>query len=136
LEQIIYISTARAMPSETLLDSILESSRRNNRRDGLSGLLVVGGRRFLQVLEGPEAQCGATYARIRADERHFALVQLSRRTIGERSFAGWDMGLEQGYGASLASVVADLTQRVADPYLQAQFRGFAEMHSTAARVPA
>ncbi|UUR08697.1 BLUF domain-containing protein [Sphingomonas glaciei] len=92
MEQIVYISTARVMPSETMLDSILGSSRRNNARDGLTGLLVVGGRRFLQVLEGPAAECEAAYARIRADDRHFALVQLGRRTIVERSFAGWDMG--------------------------------------------
>lgn len=132
MEQIVYVSTCRVMPDESMLDDILTVSRANNQRDQLTGLLVVGGRRFLQVLEGPTAKCDAAYIRIRADQRHFALVQLSRRLITERSFGGWDMGFEQGYGSSLASVVTDLTARVADPYLQAQFRSFAELHSQAA----
>lgn len=129
MEQIVYVSTSRVMPDERMIDAILAASRRNNQRDGLTGLLVVGGRRFLQVLEGPEESCDAAYVRIRADERHFALVQLSRRPITERSFAGWDMGFEQGYANSLASVVEQLTERVADPVLKAQFRSFAELHS-------
>ena len=131
MEQIIYISTAREEPDAATIDSILATSRRNNRRDGLTGLLVVGGRRFLQVLEGPRAQCDAAYVRIRADQRHFALVQLSRRLITERSFGHWDMGYEQTR-ASLTEVVEEMTQRVRDPYLQAQFRSFAELHSKAA----
>ncbi|WP_300974545.1 BLUF domain-containing protein [Sphingomonas sp. LHG3406-1] len=129
MEQIVYVSTSRSLPDERLLDGILAVSRRNNARDGLTGLLVVGGRRFLQVLEGPCDLCDAAYARIRADERHFALVQLSRRPLIERSFAGWHMGFEQGYANPLVSVVEQLTDRVADPYLQAQFRSFAELHS-------
>lgn len=132
MEQIVYVSTSRVMPDERMIDSILAVSRRNNARDGLTGLLVVGGRRFLQVLEGPRECCDAAYVRIRADERHFALVQLSRRPITERSFGGWDMGFEQGYASSLASVVAQLTERIADPSLKAQFRSFAELHSQAA----
>ena len=57
LEQLVYISTSRS-PShvpQSEIDAILAVSRRNNGRDGLTGLLAIGGRRFLQVLEGPSA---------------------------------------------------------------------------------
>lgn len=129
MEQIVYVSTSRVMPDPAMIESILSTSRRNNARAGLTGLLVTGGRRFLQVLEGPSEALEAAYARIRGDERHFALVQLSRRAISQRSFADWDMAFEEGYATSLASVVEQLTERVADPDLRAQFRSFAEMHS-------
>jgi hypothetical protein len=132
LEQIVYISTARTDPDAALLDSILSASRRNNRRDGLTGLLVVGGRRFLQVLEGPRELCDKAYVRIRADQRHYALVQLSRRIITDRAFADWDMGFEQSVGSSLSEMVDRLTAKVSDPSLQAQFRSFAEIHGRAA----
>jgi hypothetical protein len=129
LEQIVYVSTSRVMPDSATIEAILSASRRNNARDGLTGLLVTGGRRFLQVLEGPSRVLEAAYARIRADERHFALVQLSRRAIVARSFADWSMGFEQGYATSLGSVVEQLTERVSDPDLKAQFRAFATLHS-------
>jgi len=129
MEQIVYISTSRTEPDQAMLDDILGASRRNNRRDGLTGLLVVGGRRFLQVIEGPAEVCEATYARIRADTRHFALVQLSRRAIEERSFGSWDMGCEQGSQYSLIEAVGRLTDRLTDPYLKAQFLSFAQLHS-------
>jgi hypothetical protein len=132
LEQIVYISTARTDPDAAMLDSILSASRRNNRRDGLTGLLVVGGRRFLQVLEGPRELCDRTYERIRGDQRHFALVQLSRKLISERCFSDWDMGFEQVGDVPLPEMVGRLTERVGDPSLRAQFQGFAELHGKAA----
>lgn len=133
MEQLIYISTSRAplrVPQDDI-DSILAVSRSNNARDGLSGLLLVGGRRFLQVLEGPRQALDATYARIAADPRHFAVVQLSRRPIEQRSFPGWAMGFESE-GEKLSAIVAELTAAVRDPMLRAQMEGFASIHSSAA----
>jgi hypothetical protein len=132
VERIIYISTARQQPDREMLEDILLASRRNNRRDELTGLLVVGGRRFLQVLEGPREKTDAAYVRIRADARHFALVELSRKLISERAFAGWDMGCEQLDGDDLSELVKDLTEGVDDLDLRAQFRTFVDLHRKAA----
>jgi hypothetical protein len=132
VERIIYISTCRTEPGVDMVEDILRASRRNNRRDGLTGLLVVGGRRFLQVLEGPREMTQRAYERIRADQRHFALVELSRKHVTERSFAGWDMGCEQLDGDDLAELVHQLTEGLDDADLRAQFRSFVELHGKAA----
>ncbi|MCW3797384.1 BLUF domain-containing protein [Sphingomonas sp. BN140010] len=133
MEQIIYISTSRApvRPTDEELQHILSVSRRNNARDGLSGLLVVGGRRFLQVLEGPSEALNRAFNRIRGDERHFAVVELTRRAIEQRSFPEWDMGFEV-QGKHLTEVVGKLIADVEDPLLRAQVDGFAKIHSKAA----
>jgi len=133
MEQLIYISTSRApvRPSEAEVQHILEVSRRNNTRDQLSGLLVVGGRRFLQVLEGPAEQLSRALARIKADDRHFAIVELTRREILERSFPDWDMGYEAD-GRRLTDIVGKLITELNDPVLRAQLEGFAQIHSKAA----
>ena len=55
LLQLVYISTMRAPVSTAECEEILAVSRRNNARDNISGLLVVGTTRFLQLLEGPPA---------------------------------------------------------------------------------
>jgi hypothetical protein len=132
VERIIYISSCRVDPDRAMVEDILRQSRRNNRRDGLTGLLVVGGRRFLQVLEGPRELTDAAYRRIRADDRHFALVELSRKRTTERAFAGWDMGCEQLNGDDLADLVHQLTEGLSDADLAAQFRSFVELHRRAA----
>jgi hypothetical protein len=132
LERIIYISTSRQDPDRAMLEDVLATSRRNNRRDDLTGLLVVGGRRFLQVLEGPWEACEAAYKRIRADARHFAVVELSRKTVTQRAFADWDMGCEQLDGDDFSDIVKQLTEGLDDADLKAQFRSFVDMHSRAA----
>jgi hypothetical protein len=115
-----------------MVDDILAQSRRNNRRDALTGLLVVCSRRFLQVLEGPAEALTSAYARIKADPRHFAMVELGRKQVAERAFSGWDMGCELIDGDDFDGIVGELTGRVEDADLQAQFRSFVELHRKAA----
>ena len=134
--QLAYISTAKGAVDQALLDSILLVSRRNNERAGVTGLLVSGGRRFLQVLEGPDQEVLATYARIQADSRHRGFVLITCQGIDERAFGNWSMALREGgihvQDDKLKGAVGALTAKIADPNLRAQFSGFAEIHSRAA----
>ncbi|WP_114951976.1 BLUF domain-containing protein [Sphingosinicella terrae] len=133
--QLAYISTAGQPHEAETLDAILAVSRRNNEADGVTGLLVAGGRRFLQALEGPEAAVLAAYARIRQDPRHRALVLLSCGTVTARAFGNWSMGFERGGSGGdatdLRKVVANLVAPLADRNLLAQFNGFADLHARA-----
>ncbi len=134
--QLVYISTSREPLTDSLLDDILATSRRNNERAGVSGLLVAGGRRFLQALEGPAAAVLTTYARIAADPRHFAVVQLSCKEVAERQFGAWAMAHQAGGevrgGGDLKATVETLIEPLQDRNLRAQFTGFAELHARAA----
>jgi hypothetical protein len=134
--QIAYISTAKGIVDQALLDSILSVSRRNNEPAGITGLLVNGGRRFLQVLEGPDQAVLATYARIQNDPRHRGFVLITCQGIKERAFGSWSMAYREG-GINVADdqlqpAIAALTARIADPNLRAQFNGFAKLHAQAA----
>ena len=134
--QIVYISTARQPMSQVMLDSILAASRPLLRRDGVTGLLLAGGRRFLQALEGPGEAVLGTYGRICTDARHGAIVQLGCRTVEERQFGDWSMafqhGSEAGPGTDLRSAVTRLIAPIDDLNLRAQFEGFAALHAKAA----
>jgi hypothetical protein len=126
--QIVYISTARRVLEAEELALLLDGSRRRNAAVGVSGLLVAGGRRFIQALEGPEEEVLATFARIKADPRHFAVVELSHRTVAERQFGEWSMRFEQGR-QDLRARVEEVVSRLADKTLRAHFTGFAELHA-------
>lgn len=131
--RLIYISTARATLSKHELEEILRVSRRNNQALGITGLLIVGGRRFLQALEGPSESVMKTYGRIKADDRHFAAVILSDREIAERSFSEWSMGYQPAgtprAEGTVASDVAALIAPITDPIVHAYFAEFAKKHA-------
>ncbi|QIK79437.1 BLUF domain-containing protein [Sphingomonas piscis] len=132
MHQLVYISTARALPCARDLEQILSVSRVNNARDGVTGLLVSGGNRFLQALEGPTAKVVATYDRIQADTRHFACVVLTSRSIDQRVFGCWEMSYERARSTDATAIeeaVRQLTEGVHDKGLQAEFRTFAELNA-------
>ena len=70
---------------------ILEVSRRNNARDGISGALLFSGGCFAQALEGPQDAVETAFERIQCDERHTEITVLGAGPIAERDFADWSM---------------------------------------------
>jgi len=88
----IYRSRARSGLADADIDSILETSRRNNRIVGVGGMLLFGGGSFLQILEGPGPAVERTYRRILSDPRHTDPVLLYDGKGEPRRFVGWAMG--------------------------------------------
>ena len=77
------------------LSEIAKTSRRNNERDDLTGLLVKVGEYFFQILEGPPEAVDATYERIRLDRRHGDIVVVgSPELVDARLFGEWSMRVE------------------------------------------
>lgn len=135
MQRLLYISTARRILGRSELDEVLRISRRNNAAVGVTGLLIVGGRRFLQALEGPEPAIAATFARIERDPRHFAVVKLADAMIETRAFGAWDMGYQAGGDGAddaTAAAIAALIAPIEDPVLHGYFAGFAKVHARAA----
>ena len=95
-----------------LLD-LLEHSRANNARTGVTGILLYRHGTFLQVLEGPHAEVDALYATIARDPRHREVSTLLAEDRSERRFPDWTMGFADvdgelgevdGYNDVLSSV--------------------------------
>jgi len=128
--QLCYISTARPGVTLESVDDILAVSRRNNNRSRVTGLLLFNGKRFLQLLEGPAVLVEESYARILKDDRHFAIVKLSERSIEEREFGSWDMAFERFPSdtdrLAITDKVKELTQ-AASPSVRALFTSYASV---------
>lgn len=92
LQRIVYCSQA-ARPELALqsLAEILAVSDRNNRRDGLTGVLLISRGRFFQVLEGAAQDLDRTMNRIRLDPRHHDVSVVSRQSVASRRFSQWGM---------------------------------------------
>lgn len=133
LYQLVYISSASAPISVEECRDIVRTSQRNNARLDVTGLLLFNSRRFLQVLEGPQANVEATFRRIREDARHRAVVTLGGKFIEEREFGAWAMAFDdpaQMSPAALKDRLATLLARTS-PSTRALFETTADLHRTA-----
>lgn len=94
MRQLLYVSSKS--PNQAVsVGAILVQSRRNNEAVEVTGLLYTDGTRFLQVLEGEADAVQATFARVKQDPRHQAVVILSDRQIETREFGNWSMAHRQ-----------------------------------------
>jgi hypothetical protein len=91
LVQLVYVSEPVGL-DDAGLARILVTSRERNRLRGVTGMLLCGSARILQVLEGPRDDVQRLYARIEQDPRHQHCRILLNRTVRSRDFADWSMG--------------------------------------------
>ena len=90
------ISTEEIIANEAVSE-LVERSALNNRRDGITGLLLLSGDRFLQVLEGDSEKVNRLYAKIIRDERHHSLALISYKSTETSFFEDWSMRLVDLY---------------------------------------
>ncbi len=135
--RVVYCSHgALGTPANAMVRDILMVSRRNNRRDGVTGALLIAGASIAQCLEGPATAVARTLERIGRDPRHSGIVVLSKAPVANRLFADWSMALSlRGEGGDKAAVAvfarafaepgeaqgADLLRLIRDGISGAQF---------------
>ncbi|MEM9375576.1 MAG: BLUF domain-containing protein [Pseudomonadota bacterium] len=88
---ISYHSRPTEALTESDLDQLLLQAQLNNRRDEISGLLVVGDNDFVQWLEGAKPAVQNLMARISSDRRHADVTLLEAGPIKRRLFGDWSM---------------------------------------------
>ncbi len=86
------ISTAEVVSNQTLRDLERKSSERNA-KEGITGLLVLSGNIFLQVLEGSALDVTGLFGRIIPDKRHRQVELVTFESGIERYFDDWNMRL-------------------------------------------
>ncbi|MEQ8552621.1 MAG: BLUF domain-containing protein [Cyclobacteriaceae bacterium] len=92
LYRLVYTSSRANDCDEACIDNILESSRKNNPKEGITGILLHTEDRFLQILEGPLSNVMAAYNRIFQDKRHGGAQIRFCQPTAERYFSQWHMG--------------------------------------------
>lgn len=97
LTRIVYASRSKLAEADRAREvgRIIESARRLNAENGVTGFLMVTPTGFAQVLEGKQDTIAETYGRIVIDPRHADIRLLLEEPIAERRFAHWSMGLAE-----------------------------------------
>jgi hypothetical protein len=92
LVTIVYFSSARHRFNEIALVDLLRVARRNNERDGITGMLLYHDGNFIQAIEGPPDAVVQTFARIRTNPAHDGVISIGPLPLEERQFPTWTMG--------------------------------------------
>jgi hypothetical protein len=92
LVRCLYASRMQKALNAAAQNDILESSRKNNVKHGITGVLLSTGSVFVQLLEGGREEVSKLYNQIIGDPRHKDVVLLVYEEITERRFEGWSMG--------------------------------------------
>ena len=111
LKTLTYTSRARLDLGDDDLNAIHNTARHLNALDGVTGLLLFDGSRFLQIVEGSEDAIDSLVARLRRDPRHSAFEVRDERLVERRSFSDWSMELlrvSAGYKAAREEVATIL----------------------------
>ena len=91
--RLVYRSHLR-IPAHQLkaeLGAIFSKARSNNKRQGVTGALLVWGTHVVQTLEGEEDVVRALYSTIHRDPRHEQVTVLETVPATERVFGRWSM---------------------------------------------
>jgi Sensors of blue-light using FAD len=118
LKTLTYTSRARLDLTDEDLGAIHQTARHLNALDGITGLLLFDGSRFLQIIEGAEEAIDNLVERLRMDPRHSAFEVRDERYVERRSFPDWSMELlrvSAGYGSANDEVAPILPPGVSAP---------------------
>jgi hypothetical protein len=91
LIQLAYFSSVVAHPPPFEIERILSTSRENNRRRGITGMLVFDGHNFLQILEGAKDPILRLFDVIKEDRRHTGVIEILQQPVAQRDFPDWPM---------------------------------------------
>ena len=93
LYRLIYVSRAvgGSDADAIALSAILHAADKNNRKHGLTGLLLAHDGAFCQVLEGPPDAIHGLMAILEIDRRHDDIRVLCDMPVKARFFADWTM---------------------------------------------
>lgn len=95
MHHIIYMSQASRKFSSRELVTLLIEARGRNEQYNVTGALVYGAGRFMQVIEGEEQVVADLYQHIVRDSRHHNLLKLADKAIEQRQFADWSMAFDE-----------------------------------------
>ncbi len=133
LKTFTYTSRARLDLTEGEVHEIVREARRCNALDGITGLLVFDGSRFLQVLEGAEDAVDSLVERLRRDPRHSAFEVRDERFLDSPSFPSWSMELVRvsaGFMLARDELATRLPASVSPIVRELALRMSEEMHAT------
>jgi hypothetical protein len=118
LEALVYVSTATHQYCLAEIEHLLNRAQARNAAADVTGVLLYNDGSILQYLEGPASELTRIFEIIKADPRHFGIIELYRGPIPAREFAEWTMAFRSADTLILSQPIqyVDLLSQRLDPF--------------------
>ncbi|MGD1845815.1 MAG: BLUF domain-containing protein [Salibacteraceae bacterium] len=132
LHHLLYTSRRSESCTDEGIKALLNTCRANNRKTGISGVLLHSDYFFLQYIEGPEC-IHQLFEKIQTDSRHQEVNLINFGPIESRAFPNWQMGYKS-VNQYKVQFLSNVTEEEAN-YFHRLLRGYpAEANSTPLRL--
>jgi hypothetical protein len=91
LSQLVYVSNRKSTCTQSEIDKILASCKKNNPALDITGVLLFSDTKFIQLVEGEAKIIMDLYDKIKKDPRHSNPMMISYNPISEKTFPSWHM---------------------------------------------
>jgi hypothetical protein len=108
-QQFLYVSRLSANYPLTEIVRAISSSRRNNSRNNITGVLYFDGELFCQYLEGESPAVQSLLTKILADDRHHDIRTLVDRNVSSRLFRSWHLGFAYNDTTGILRALSELS---------------------------
>lgn len=119
---LVYASTATHSLNAAEIAALFQKCRENNRRNGITGLLLYSNGQFIQLVEGHEADVMRCYEKICHDPRHTGVLKLVQKPLRGRVFKDWSMAIPDGEADS-AKLPEGFSSFLREPVAVADYGG-------------
>jgi len=109
LIRLIYSSNVARNLDARDIEDILESSRKRNPEEDITGMLCYGGGKFMQYVEGERHTINDLYNRLIHDPRHKSVLLLDYLAIDKREFSDWSMGYVSASAENVNKIIEETT---------------------------
>lgn len=92
MKAICYISNFVDTLRKNDINDLIHFVNLNNKRDNISGVLLIRNKYFFQILEGEDQQIDTLYSKIKKDTRHQAIVKILDKKIEASIFNAYNSG--------------------------------------------
>jgi hypothetical protein len=116
MKAILFVSTVTDHFDTSALRQIIATASENNRRSGITGLLLFNGMNFLQLIEGPDIAVDECLRRISKDHRHSGVIPFGERKIVSRQCRGWRFVDTRKASARASFFLEEGTQHIVDQF--------------------
>ena len=107
LYELSYRSTEKPGITSSDIENIIETSRKNNKKNDITGCLINFEGMFFQIIEGPKSAVLNLYKILKQDSRHFEVTELWKGVKLNRQFKDWNLAAISESGKFQTSMDGD-----------------------------
>lgn len=97
LYYIIYVSYTNFEWDDKALKQLASTAKKRNEENDITGILLYGKNKFIQILEGPQFDVVLLFEKIKKDIRHKKISMIVEGSLEKRNFTDWQMGFKKSH---------------------------------------